>query len=57
MIFELFDPVMDLRITEGKLPHWYQPGVTYFDHFRRYIADNGNAAGMCRQDYLHWSRE
>jgi REP element-mobilizing transposase RayT len=29
----------------------------YFDHFRRYIADNGNAAGLSRQDYLHWSRE
>ena len=34
MIFELFDPAMDLRITEGKLPHWYQPGVTYFITWR-----------------------
>ena len=30
MVFELFDADMDLRITEGRLPHWFQPGVTYF---------------------------
>jgi type I restriction enzyme R subunit len=34
MIFELFDPTMDLRITAGKLPHWFQPGVTYFITWR-----------------------
>jgi putative transposase len=34
MTFELFDPAMDLRVTEGKLPHWYQPGVTYFITWR-----------------------
>jgi putative transposase len=34
MEFELFDKTMDLRITEGKLPHWYQPGVTYFITWR-----------------------
>jgi putative transposase len=34
MGFELFDPEMDLRITVGNLPHWYQPGVTYFITFR-----------------------
>ena len=31
MDFDLFDPKGDLRITAGSsLPHWYQPGVTYF---------------------------
>ncbi|MBI2479412.1 MAG: hypothetical protein HYV60_12510 [Planctomycetia bacterium] len=30
MPFELFDPDGELRITVGKLPHWYQPGATYF---------------------------
>jgi putative transposase len=29
-MFELFDPDEDVRITEGNLPHWYQPQVTYF---------------------------
>ncbi|MGA2068787.1 MAG: transposase [Thermoguttaceae bacterium] len=34
MVFELFDPAMDVRITAGDLPHWYQPGVTYFITYR-----------------------
>jgi putative transposase len=34
MIFELFDKTMDLRVSEGKLPHWFQPGVTYFITWR-----------------------
>jgi type I restriction enzyme R subunit len=34
MTFHLFDPQLDLRITAGNLPHWYQPGVTYFLTYR-----------------------
>ncbi len=34
MFFESFDKSMDLRVTEGKLPHWFQPGVTYFITWR-----------------------
>jgi putative transposase len=34
MIFELFDPDQPLDITHRELPHWYQPGVTYFVTFR-----------------------
>jgi type I restriction enzyme R subunit len=33
-MFELFDPDVDVRITTGNLPHWFQPGVTYFITFR-----------------------
>jgi putative transposase len=34
-MFELFDPQGELRISAGSsLPHWYQPGVTYFVTFR-----------------------
>jgi hypothetical protein len=33
-MFELFDPSGELTIREGKLPHWFQPGVTYFVTFR-----------------------
>jgi hypothetical protein len=34
MAFELFDPDQALGITHRKLPHWYQPGVSYFVTFR-----------------------
>jgi putative transposase len=34
MPFEFFDKTMDLRITAGNLPHWFQPGVTYFITWR-----------------------
>jgi type I restriction enzyme R subunit len=33
-MFQLFDPNKELRITEGNLPHWFQPGATYFITFR-----------------------
>ncbi len=34
-MFELPDPDNDVRIRKGaNLPHWYQPGVTYFITFR-----------------------
>ena len=33
-LFEFFDPHEDFQIRKGKLPHWYQPGVTYFITFR-----------------------
>jgi hypothetical protein len=34
MPFELFDPDQETTITHGHLPHWYQPGITYFVTFR-----------------------
>ncbi len=34
MAFELFDPKGEFVVRQGKLPHWYQPGVTYFVTFR-----------------------
>jgi putative transposase len=34
-VFELFDPKEDVDIRAGSnLPHWYQPGVSYFVTFR-----------------------
>jgi len=33
-MFELFDPQGELRIRRGRLPHWWQPGATYFVTFR-----------------------
>jgi REP element-mobilizing transposase RayT len=32
--FELFDRKQEFAIRQGVLPHWYQPGVTYFVTFR-----------------------
>jgi putative transposase len=34
MTFEFFDPKLDVRINVGHLPHWFQPGTTYFITFR-----------------------
>jgi putative transposase len=33
-MFELFDPRGQYIVRQGTLPHWYQPGVTYFVTFR-----------------------
>jgi REP element-mobilizing transposase RayT len=34
MPFEIFDPQAEYAVRVGNLPHWYQPGVTYFVTFR-----------------------
>jgi REP element-mobilizing transposase RayT len=34
MNWELFDPDDDVRLTAGRLPHWFQPGRLYFVTFR-----------------------
>jgi putative transposase len=33
-MFELFDPTQEYVVRHGSLPHWNQPGVTYFVTFR-----------------------
>lgn len=54
-MFELFDPKADFQITAGSnLPHWYQPGVTYFVTFR---TDDSIPAEVSRRWYAernHW---
>jgi type I restriction enzyme R subunit len=32
--FELFDPEVPVAVSRHHLPHWFQPGVTYFVTFR-----------------------
>jgi type I restriction enzyme R subunit len=32
--FHLFDPEQEVCIAERTLPHWFQPGITYFITFR-----------------------
>ena len=34
MTFEFFDRREDFSVRQGNLPHWYQPGATYFITFR-----------------------
>jgi REP element-mobilizing transposase RayT len=34
MDWELFDPDDEVRLTAGRLPHWFQPGRLYFITFR-----------------------
>ena len=34
MNWELFDPDEEVRITSGKLPHWFQAGRLYFITYR-----------------------
>lgn len=33
-MFEFFDKTEAFRVTRGALPHWHQPGTTYFVTFR-----------------------
>ncbi|HEY4233220.1 MAG TPA: hypothetical protein VGM76_07325 [Lacipirellulaceae bacterium] len=33
-MIELFDPKQDYVVRQAQLPHWFQPGVTYFVTFR-----------------------
>jgi putative transposase len=52
MTFEFFDPKAELHVREGShLPHWYQPGVTYFVTFRTEdsVPQNLVRAWYCRR--------
>jgi hypothetical protein len=55
MPFEQFDPKAEFRVTAGNLPHWYQPGVTYFITFRTHDslpADVARSWQHRREDWL-----
>jgi putative transposase len=54
MAFELFDPSQDLRITFGNLPHWYQPGVTYFVTFRTHDSIPPDVADLWYRQRDDW---
>lgn len=57
MNFEFFDKDGELNISRGKLPHWYQPGVTYFVTFRTEDSvpdDLARAWHAERQAWLRW---
>jgi len=48
--FHFFDSRQEYSVTYGDLPHWEQPGVTYFVTFR-------TADSLPREVYRRWLRE
>src|SRR5262249_40470049 len=55
-MFEPFDPEGELRITAGKLPHWYQPGATYFVTVRTVDSIPNEVAVAWRDERDAWLR-
>jgi len=54
-MFELYDPEGELTVSERNLPHWEQPGATYFITFRTadsIPADVMRAWKRSRDDWL-----
>lgn len=48
--FEFFDPHQDYFVTYGDLPHWEQPGATYFITFR-------TADSLPQEAFNLWKRQ
>ena len=58
MVFELFDPKTEYAVGEGcNLPHWYQPGVTYFVTFRTQDSIPAQLASQWRRRRDMWLRK
>ncbi|HWE38588.1 MAG TPA: transposase [Isosphaeraceae bacterium] len=55
-MFEFFDPMAEVRITAGNLPHWYQPGATYFITFRTADSIPDSVASSWRVRRNDWLR-
>jgi putative transposase len=53
-MFELFDPKQEFTIREGNLPHWYQPGATYFVTFRTEDSVPQSLAKQWHGERDHW---
>ena len=57
MVFELFDPDAEYVVGERcNLPHWYQPGVTYFVAYRTEDSIPADVARHWRQRRDEWLR-
>jgi len=56
MHWELFDPNEEVRITAGRLPHWFQPGRLYFITFRTDDSLPASVARLWRQRRDDWLR-
>jgi REP element-mobilizing transposase RayT len=49
-VFAFYDRTQPVFVTEGRLPHWFQPGVTYFVTFR---TDDSVPAALASQWHRH----
>ncbi len=56
-VFELFDPEAEVGIHRGKLPHWYQPGVTHFITFRTADSVPRSVQGRWHAERDEWLRK
>jgi putative transposase len=56
MTFALFDPEQEVAVTHRRLPHWYQPGVTYFVTFRAADSLPAEVVGRWLAERAEWLR-
>ena len=52
--FNYFDPTQELTVTYGDMPHWEQPGATYFLSFRTADSLPKQALESWRRERNHW---
>jgi putative transposase len=57
MQFDLFDRERDWSMRQGNLPHWFQPGVTYFVTFRTEDSVPGALVADWRRRKARWLHE
>ena len=54
-MFELFDPEADFQVSVGSnLPHWFQPGVTYFVTFRTHDSLPADVSKRWYAERVRW---
>ncbi len=53
---QFFDPEADFSITAGDLPHWQQPGATYFITYRTMDSISAIAMGRIIAERNDWLR-
>ena len=56
MNLDLFDPADEVRVTAGRLPHWFQPGRLYFITFRTDDSLPGSVATLWLRQRDDWLR-
>jgi REP element-mobilizing transposase RayT len=56
MAFAFFDPEQEVVVTHRRLPHWYQPGVTYFITFRTIDSLPANVMRQWNEERGDWLR-
>jgi putative transposase len=57
MQFEFFDPTQEVYIRYGRLPHWEQPGATYFITWRTVDSIPAEVLQRWRVERIAWLRQ